>query len=138
MADRMTAAQRSYCMSRIRDRDTKPELIVRSMVHAMGYRFQLQRKDIEGRPDLALIGGRKLIFVHGCFWHRHHCRWGQVEPKTNAAFWRDKREANAARDARVVRRLRRQGWGVLTAWECELRDPGKLRGRLERFLAPRA
>ena len=122
-------------MSRIRDRDTKPELVVRSMVHALGYRFQLQRKDIDGCPDLALTGRRKLIFVHGCFWHMHGCRRGRSEPKTNAEFWRNKRETNAARDTRITRRLRRQGWGVLTAWECELRDPARLRRRLERFLS---
>ena len=123
MADVHSPAQRSFNMSRIRDRDTKPELIVRSIVHQMGYRFRLHRKDLPGKPDLVLPGRRKIIFVHGCFWHMHRCRYGRVQPKTNAEFWQDKRTATVLRDRRNRRTLKRDRWDVLTVWECWTKQP---------------
>ena len=135
MADVHTRAQRSYNMSRIRSKDTKPEMIVRSLVHQMGFRFRLHRKDLPGKPDLVLPRHRKVIFVHGCFWHMHRCRYGRVTPKTNAQFWQDKREGNVARDRRNRRQLRADGWDVLTIWECWTKDPEALViPRLETFL----
>ena len=109
MADVHTPEQRSYNMSRIRGRDTKPELIVRSIVHQMGFRFRLHRKDLPGKPDLVLPGRGKIIFVHGCFWHMHRCRYGRVVPKTNAEFWQAKRQGNMDRDRRNRRALRADG-----------------------------
>ena len=123
MTDVHTAEQRSFNMSRIRGRDTKPELVVRSLVHQMGYRFRLHRKDLRGKPDLVLPGRRKIIFVHGCFWHMHRCRYGRVVPKTNAKFWQEKREGTVERDRRNCRALRVEGWDVMTVWECWTRVP---------------
>lgn len=134
MADVLTPEQRSRCMAAIRSRDTKPEMAVRRMVHAMGYRFRLHRSDLPGKPDLVLPRHEAVIFVHGCFWHLHNCRTGRVRPKTNAAFWRKKREGNRDRDRRHVRKLRRDGWRVLTVWECQLRDPAKVAERIGAFL----
>jgi DNA mismatch endonuclease (patch repair protein) len=132
--DVLTPNQRSYCMSRIRGRDTKPEMVVRRLVHALGFRFRLHRRDLLGIPDLVLPKHRKLIFVHGCFWHMHSCRYGSVVPKTNAEFWNKKRLGNVARDDRNLRQLRRDGWRVLVVWECETREPEKLLPRLVKFL----
>lgn len=135
MADVHTPRQRSYNMSRIRSRDTKPEIIVRSLVHQMGFRFRLHRRDLAGKPDLVLPRHHKVIFVHGCFWHMHRCRYGRVTPKTNAEFWQTKRTQNVARDQRNLRSLRREGWQVLVVWECWTRDPEtRLIPRLNAFL----
>jgi len=136
MADVHTPAQRSYNMSRIQGRDTKPERIVRSIVHQMGCRFRLHRKDLPGKPDLVLPGRNKIIFVHGCFWHMHRCRYGRVTPKTNAEFWQAKREATVERDRRNRRDLRAEGWEVLTVWECWTKKPDeRLIPKLEAFLS---
>ena len=135
MTDVHTPAQRSFNMSRIRAKDTRPELVVRSLVHQMGYRFRLHRKDLPGKPDLVLPGHRKVIFVHGCFWHMHRCRYGRVTPKTNAEFWQQKRMGNVERDRRNVRELRRAGWSVLVVWECWTKLPEeKVVPRLLKFL----
>ena len=121
-------------MSRIRGRDTKPELIVRSMVHRMGYRFRRHVKGLVGKPDLVLPRHRKIIFVHGCYWHMHRCRFGKVVPKTNTEFWQNKRQGNVDRDRRNLRTLRREGWKVLVIWECWTRDEEKLFAKLSAFL----
>ena len=129
-----TKEQRSFNMSRIRNKNTKPELIVRSVVHSMGYRYSLHRKDLPGKPDLVLVKHRKVIFVHGCFWHMHTCRYGKVKPETNAKFWQSKREGNVTRDKRNLRKLRREGWKVLIIWECQTRNTKKLINNLKKFL----
>ncbi len=134
MADVHSKKTRSYNMSRIRGRDTKPELIVRSMVHRMGYRFRLHVKGLVGKPDLVLPRHRKIIFVHGCYWHMHRCRFGKVVPKTNTEFWQNKRQGNVDRDRRNLRTLRREGWKVLVIWECWTRDEEKLFAKLSAFL----
>lgn len=134
MVDVLTKEQRSYNMSRIRSRNTKPEMLIRSLVHRMGYRFRLHRRDLPGCPDMVLPKHHKIIFVHGCFWHMHNCSYGRVTPKTNAKFWQSKREGNVARDKRNLGRLRRAGWKVLTIWECQTRNPKKLIEKLRRFL----
>lgn len=135
MADVHSAAQRSYNMSRIRGKDTKPELIVRSLVHQMGFRFRLHRKDLPGKPDLVLPKYQKVIFVHGCFWHLHRCRYGKVTPKTNSEFWQNKRQGNVDRDRRQRLKLKKSGWSVLTVWECWTKDiEARLIPRLELFL----
>lgn len=135
MVDVHSPQQRSYNMSRIRGKDTRPEMIVRSLVHQMGFRFRLHRKDLPGKPDLVLPRHERVIFVHGCFWHMHRCRYGRVTPKTNAEFWQAKREGNVARDRRNRRKLKAAGWQVLTIWECWTKDPeGSVIHRLEDFL----
>ena len=132
--DIISPERRSLVMSRIRGKDTKPERTVRSLVHALGFRFRLHRRDLPGAPDLVFPRLRKVIFVHGCFWHRHHkCRLA-YRPKTNAGFWDAKFEANVARDARALQALMTLGWEVEVVWECELVDVPALSGRVERFL----
>ena len=134
MVDVHTKKQRSFNMSQIRCKNTKPEMLVRSLVHRMGYRYSLHRKDLPGKPDLVLVKHKKVIFVHGCFWHMHRCRYGSVIPKTNEKFWRIKREGNVDRDKRNLRKLRREGWKVLVIWECQTKNTEKLINKLEKFL----
>lgn len=121
-------------MSAIRGRNTAPERSVRSLVHSMGYRYRLHANDLPGKPDLVFRSRRKVIFVHGCFWHRHECPQGQVRCQTNAGFWQRKFEENVRRDGRILDELRARGWDVLVVWECWLRDPERLRLRILRFL----
>ena len=118
MDDRSQKA-RSETMRRVRSGNTQPEMVVRRSAHAIGFRYRLHRRDLPGSPDLVFPRHRAVIFVHGCFWHMHGCRSGQKKPKTNAHYWQVKRERNKRRDIRVKRQLRRQGWRVLTVWECE-------------------
>jgi DNA mismatch endonuclease (patch repair protein) len=122
MADRITAAQRSALMAKIRGKDTRPEMAVRSLLHGAGFRFRLHAKDLPGRPDLVLPKHRAVVFVHGCFWHRHaRCRDGRSMPASNRSYWVPKFERNLARDRRVKQALRRRGWRVITVWECQIK-----------------
>jgi len=132
------AEQRSFNMSRIRNRDTKPEMAVRKLVFALGFRYRLHRKDLPGKPDLVFAGAKKVVFVHGCYWHVHDCRYGRVTPKTNAEFWQTKRQSNVARDERDRLALTVLGWQSLIVWECETRDLEALKARLTRFLSATA
>jgi len=110
-------------------------MIVRSLVHQMGFRYRLHQKGLPGTPDLVLPAHRKMIFVHGCFWHMHCCRYGKVKPATNAEFWSNKRRGNVIRDRRNRRRLRTAGWSILVVWECWTKDiDRKLIPRLNAFL----
>ncbi len=122
-------------MSRIRSKNTGPEIIVRGMVHHMGYRFRLHRRELPGSPDIVLPRHRKAIFVHGCFWHMHRCRYGRVRPATNPEFWEKKRRGNVDRDRRNIKALRAMGWKVLVVWECWTRDMPELERHLRDFLA---
>lgn len=124
MADSLTPEQRSERMSRIRGRDTKPEMWVRRFLHAEGFRYRLHGKDLPGRPDLVLPKYGTVIFVHGCFWHAHHCQKGRI-PSTRAGFWQDKFSINKRRDARNSRALRAAGWRVFHVWECSISSPGR-------------
>lgn len=138
MADRLTPEQRSENMRRIRSGDTKPELAVRSTLHSMGYRFRLHRKDLPGTPDIVMPKYRTVIFVHGCYWHRHGrrgCKAGKYMPKTNTDFYRAKFRANVERDRRNSRKLQDEGWRVIVIWECETRDSDALQRLLESSLA---
>src|SRR5436305_7134447 len=134
MADVLTPQQRSFNMSRIRNRDTRPEMIVRSIVHRLGFRYRLHKKELPGKPDIVLVRHRKIIDVHGCFFHMHKCRYGSVVPATNAEFWRTKRLSNVARDRRNQRTLKRDRWKVMIVWECETRKPAALQKKLQKFL----
>lgn len=132
--DKLTAERRSDNMRRIRSADTKPELVVRSLIHQLGYRFRLHRKDLPGKPDIVFPGRKKVIFVHGCFWHQHPgCREGRV-PSSRIGYWRPKLKRNRTRDAENQARLRDQGWDVLVVWECGLQDRKSLSKTLRRFL----
>jgi DNA mismatch endonuclease (patch repair protein) len=133
-SDVFTPEQRSRVMARVKGKDTKPELKVRRLAHALGYRFRLQRKDLPGTPDLTFPGRRKVIFVHGCFWHGHDCARGARKPKQNADYWAAKIAGNRDRDAKAVGALEAEGWAVLTLWECEMKDADALAQRLKAFL----
>lgn len=135
MADVLTPAQRSRCMAAIRGKDTKPELAVRSVLYALDYRFRIHRSDLPGKPDIVLPRHSLAIFVHGCFWHMHSCRFGRVVPKTNAAFWASKRQSNVSRDRRNRLALRKLGWRTITIWECQTKDPERLARRLRSRIA---
>jgi DNA mismatch endonuclease (patch repair protein) len=136
MADVLTPAQRRFNMSQIKGRDTAPEMTVRQIAHGMGYRYRLHRRDLPGRPDLVFVSRHRVIFVHGCFWHRHECRFGNVRPKTNAAFWKLKIEGNVSRDKRNTQALTALGWTVCVLWECELSDRPAVQERLMAYLGP--
>lgn len=132
--DTLTPEERSRNMARIRGKNTRPELQVRSMLHRAGYRFSLHRKNLPGKPDIVLRKYRTVIFVHGCFWHRHKNCKQATTPKSNIDFWQAKFDRNVANDKKHVRDLRRLGWRVITVWECELKNPEKVLARLERLL----
>ncbi len=121
-------------MRAIKGKDTKPEMAVRRLVHGMGYRYRLHRKDLPGSPDLAFGPRKKAIFVHGCFWHQHECQAGRL-PKTRQELWRAKFDRNRARDERNVAALGQLGWDVLTVWECQLKGREALGDILASFLA---
>jgi DNA mismatch endonuclease (patch repair protein) len=131
MADVHTPEQR-----RLRSRDTKPERTVRSIIYRLGYRYRLHKPDLPGKPDIALVRHRKIVEVHGCFFHSHNCKYGRVQPATRPEFWRTKRSATVERDRRNRRALQELGWTVLTVWECEARDEIALKKRIELFLQP--
>lgn len=132
--DVFTPEQRSAVMARVRGQNTKPEMIVRRLVHALGYRYRLHRKDLPGKPDLVFGPRRKAIFVHGCFWHGHHCKRGARKPKQNADYWTAKIARNVARDRENLAALEAMGWQALTIWECELKEVAALETRLKAFL----
>ena len=120
-------------MQAIRGKDTGPEMAVRRMVHAMGFRYRLHRRDLPGRPDLVFGPRRKVIFVHGCFWHAHNCKYGRM-PQSRREYWIPKLTANKERDAANEAKLAASGWQVLTVWECEIRDREALANSLRDFL----
>lgn len=126
-------ATRSRNMAAIRSTNTRPEMRVRSALHALGYRFRLHRKDLPGRPDIVLPKYRTVIFVHGCFWHCHRCKYGSVTPATRAGFWAAKRGGNVARDRRHRAALRKLGWRVCVVWECEVRTAAAAQAQIEKL-----
>jgi DNA mismatch endonuclease (patch repair protein) len=132
MVDRLTIEARSRLMARIGSRDSLPEIKVRSLLHQLGYRFRIHRKDLPGTPDIVLPGRGAVVFVHGCFWHGHACKIGKM-PKSRTEYWGPKIETNRRRDLRKARQLRALGWRVLTVWECELKSPERLERRLLQY-----
>lgn len=122
-------------MAAIKGKDTKPEMAVRSVLDALRVKYELHRPDLPGKPDIVLPRRRKIIFVHGCFFHMHRCRYGRVVPATNAEFWRDKRGKNKQRDKRNRAALRKEGWKLLIVWECWTKEPRRLTERIAGFLA---
>lgn len=134
MTDKISVASRSANMRAIRSVGMKPEMIVRRAVYKLGYRYRLHRKDLPGKPDLVFGARRKVIFVHGCFWHQHKkCRDGRV-PQSNLGYWNRKLVRNVERDTEHLVKLKRLGWKVLVVWECDTKDLPRLGSRLKRFL----
>lgn len=132
--DTLTPEQRSERMSRVRSRDTTPEMKLRKLVWRLGHRYRKNKASIIGKPDIAFVGRRRAIFLHGCFWHRHDCASGRREPKSRLDFWRPKFQRNVARDAEVQEQLTVAGWRSLVVWECELRDQRVVEDRVREFL----
>lgn len=132
--DKLSPEQRSENMRRIRGKDTRPEMVVRRLLYGMGYRYRLHQRILPGCPDLVFFGRKKVVFVHGCFWHLHQsCKIAHF-PATRQDYWRQKLESNKRRDERTKRTLRRRGWTPLIVWECETRDLERLSSRLRDFL----
>ncbi len=126
---------RSENMRRIRSKDTGPELVVRKLLRDLGFSgYRIHRKDLPGKPDVAFVGRKKAVMIHGYFWHGHDCKEGLREPKSNREYWLVKIEGNRERDKKHLTELAGKGWGVLTVWECELRDCGALRQKLMTLL----
>ncbi len=133
MADILTKKEQSARMRLVRSRDTKPELAVRRLLHRLGFRYRLHRADLPGAPDIVLPRHRKIVLVHGCFWHCHTGCRKATRPVGNKAFWDARLDGNRNRDKRNLCQLRRLGWKVLVVWECEIRDLDRLRQKLLRF-----
>jgi DNA mismatch endonuclease (patch repair protein) len=132
--DTLTPEQRSERMGRVHSRDTKPEMKLRKLVWRLGHRYRKNTASIIGKPDIAFVGRKRAIFLHGCFWHRHDCANGRREPKSRLDFWRLKFHRNVARDAEVQEQLTEAGWRSLVVWECELRDQRVVEARVREFL----
>ena len=130
-----SSTDRSAIMRAVRSRDTKPELLVRKLAHSIRPGYRLHRKDIPGSPDIAYVGRKQAIFVHGCFWHGHDCARGARVPKANREYWLGKVARNRQRDAKNIARLETEGWQSLVLWECELKDESQLAQRLAAFLS---
>ena len=131
MVDSLSPEKRSWNMGRISGKNTKPELAVRSMLHRMGFRFRVNKKELPGKPDIVLTKYKTIVFVHGCFWHRHkNCRDAST-PKTRTDFWQKKFDSNVVRDKRNIYSLDQMGWRVIVVWECELKQPDDLASKLK-------
>ncbi|MFQ3632782.1 very short patch repair endonuclease [Roseiflexus sp.] len=135
MPDVFQPEERSRIMSRVRAEDTSPEKLVRSLIHRMGYRFRLHVKDLPGKPDIVLPRRKKVIFVHGCFWHQHEGCPHAARPTSNTEYWNKKLDRNIIRDREHLQKLEYLGWNVLIVWECETRDREQLTEKLRRFLS---
>ncbi|MBR0695145.1 very short patch repair endonuclease [Bradyrhizobium lablabi] len=135
MVDTRTKEQRSRIMKSVSTRDTGPELLVRRLLHRLGYRYRLHRKDLPGRPDIVFPGRKRVIFIHGCFWHGHECSKGKL-PKSRTEYWTAKIKANQDRDTKVIGLLEKDGWKTLTVWQCELKHLDEIERVLRGFLGP--
>ena len=132
--DSLSKERRSWNMSRIKGKDTKPELIVRSLLHRMGYRFRLHRKDLPGKPDIVLPKYKTVVFVHGCFWHRHNgCKYA-YSPKSRKSFWQKKFQGNIERDKLNQAKVKKAGWQVIVIWECQIKKLKALQKKVEKML----
>ncbi|HEY3374646.1 MAG TPA: very short patch repair endonuclease [Candidatus Aquicultor sp.] len=134
MPDVFDKEKRSWIMSRVTGKDTKPEMVVRRAVHGLGYRYRLHGKNLPGHPDLVLTRHKKIVFVHGCFWHGHEGCKRSKRPSSNTQFWNEKIDKTMRRDIKVEEELKALGWNVLVVWECETKNPEELMRKLERFL----
>lgn len=124
MADRHTKEERSYNMSCVKNKDTKPEVFIRKFIFSKGFRYRKNVKELPGCPDIVLPKYKTVIFVHGCFWHKHNCKYAS-KPKTNVEFWNKKLNGNAKRDKKIMKKLTDLGWHILVIWECEIKKWNK-------------
>jgi len=134
MPDTLTGKQRKRCMSRNRGKDTSPEIIVRQQLYSLGYRYRLHRKDLPGCPDMVFSAKKKVIFINGCYWHRHSCKKGRSKPETRKDFWQTKFFRTKQRDKENRKQLKKLGWQILTIWECQVKDLEKLKKMVTKFL----
>ena len=134
MSDVLTQSQRYIVMSHNKGKDTSPEIRVRGLVHSLGYRYRLHRRDLPGCPDMVFPGKKKVIFINGCYWHRHNCKKGRSMPQTRKSFWQSKFEKTFLRDKRNTRLLKTMGWKIFVVWECQIKKAEKLTRRLRTFL----
>ena len=134
MTDIFSKDKRSWIMSQVRDKNTSPEIVVRTLIHRLGYRFRLHRSDLPGKPDLVFPSRRKVVFVHGCFWHGHGCDRGNRRPKTNQTYWHKKIQRNIERDKIHKEKLTLLGWQTLAVWECQINNANILQSLLISFL----
>jgi DNA mismatch endonuclease (patch repair protein) len=133
MTDRVSEETRSYIMSSVSSKDTGPELVVRKLLHGLGYRYRLHKRGIPGSPDVVFQKRKKVVFVNGCFWHGHECRYGKL-PKSKSDYWEPKIAKNRERDERNIHQLKQLGWDALVIWQCQLKDIDTVRKRLIKFL----
>jgi DNA mismatch endonuclease (patch repair protein) len=133
MTDVFSPEKRSQVMAAIGQKNTKPEMVVRRLLHRLGYRFRIHRKDLPGKPDIVFPGRRKIVLIHGCYWHGHGCRVGRL-PKSRTEYWLPKIQANQARDSKNIASLQEAGWSVLVLWECDIRAANGLESTLSTFL----
>lgn len=133
MTDRVSEEIRSYIMSSVGNKDTGPELIVRKILYGLGYRYRLHRRDLPGSPDVVFQKRKKAIFVNGCFWHGHECRYGKL-PKSKSDYWVGKIDNNQERDGKNIRLLEQLGWEVLVVWQCQLKDIESIKKQLMQFM----
>lgn len=136
MADRVSREKRSAIMAAVQSKNTSPELFVRKRLHALGYRYRLHVGSLPGRPDIVFPARRKIILVHGCFWHGHDCKWGRL-PKSRIEFWESKIDSNRKRDLQTERKLQTLGWEILVIWQCELREWERTETTIIEFLKTR-
>lgn len=136
MVDRLSPQKRSKIMRSIRSKDTKPELLVRKLAHALGYRFRLHCKDLPGKPDLVFPRLKKVIFVNGCFWHQHEAKKCPIasKPRTNIEYWEPKLTRTKERDKNNIAKLKRMGWSTLVIWECETKRPERVKNKIQKYL----
>ena len=133
MPDTLTSKQRNRCMSQNRGKDTSPEIIVRQLIYSLGYRYRLHRKDLPGCPDMVFPAKKKVIFINGCYWHRHTCTKGRSKPKTRKDFWQTKFFRTKQRDKEALKKLKKLDWQILTIWECQIKNAEKLKKWLQNF-----
>jgi len=130
----LTVEQRKRCMSRNRGKDTSPEIIVRQLIYSLGYRYRLHRKDLPGCPDMVFSAKKKVIFINGCYWHRHTCKKGRSKPETREDFWQTKFFKTKQRDKETRKKLKKLDWQILTIWECQIKNVEKLKKMVTEFL----
>jgi len=136
--DPLSPEQRSYTMSRVHGKDTKTEMLVRRLLYRLGYRYRLQGRDLPGNPDIVFRSKKKVIFIHGCFWHGHDCRSGKKRPKSNEEYWLPKLAKTKARDAQNQEKLLELGWNFLILWECQLKNKDALIEKIRFFMEGKA